>query len=90
MSVVSLGPEKSGVFETGDVVQLRSGGEYMTVRKASKTSVTTYWHDEAGNLVIADFAPAMLMIDEDSTSPSSSEGERTPQDSQCAPTAPQA
>ena len=53
-------PEQKGKFSTGDVVQLNSGGDCMTVRKASKTAVLEDWINDNGDLCTADFLPAML------------------------------
>ena len=67
--VVSIGTGKPQApsepppkFKIGDVVQLQSGGLAMTVRKASRGSVTVDWHGEGGDLCTAEFHPAMILL----------------------------
>ena len=64
MQVIPLRQKAAAVeqFSLGDVVKLRGGDVEMTVRAATKTRVTTDWHNDARELCSADFIPIMLEI----------------------------
>ena len=48
-------------FNVGDVVQMRSGGPFMTVREARPESVACAWFDAQNIEREAEFKPEMLM-----------------------------
>jgi len=48
-------------FSVGDVVQMRSGGPFMTVREAKPESVACAWFDAQNMEHEAEFKPEMLM-----------------------------
>jgi len=48
------------MFNTGDVVRLKSGGAYMTVAEADGTAANCIWHDVDGRLQTATLSNSVL------------------------------
>jgi uncharacterized protein YodC (DUF2158 family) len=47
-------------FKIGEVVELKSGGDEMTVEKTSQDYVTCVWRTQAGSVKRDKFPPACL------------------------------
>lgn len=57
--------EKGNIYETGDVIRLKSGGPPMTVVGRNGLTISCQWFNESGELRTGDFPNFALEIVED-------------------------